>query len=161
MREVDFDRLFREHAQGLFGFLVYRTGDRALAEDVLSEAFERAIRGRRGFDRRKAREKTWLYTIASNCLTDRQRRASAEARALEKVAPAASDAGPAPEDEIGDRDALSRAMASLAPEESEAVALRFGGDLSMAEVARVTGQSVTTAEGRVYRGLRKLRQAME
>jgi len=29
MRDDQFDRLFNEHAQPLFGFLVYRTGDRA------------------------------------------------------------------------------------------------------------------------------------
>ena len=33
MRREDFERLYDEHAQPLFGFLLYRTGDRALSED--------------------------------------------------------------------------------------------------------------------------------
>src|ERR671916_67510 len=66
MRDADFQRLYEREAQGLFGFLAYRTGDRALAEDLLADTFERAFRARRGFDRRKASEKTWLYTIALN-----------------------------------------------------------------------------------------------
>src|SRR5215208_1279107 len=106
MREADFDRLWREQAADLFSFLAYRTGDRALAEDVLAEAFERAIRGRRGFDRRKAREKTWLYTIALNCLRDRRRRSSAEQRAYERVGPASGSAAGLDEDRVGERDAL-------------------------------------------------------
>src|SRR5688500_12776812 len=84
MRDDEFERLYAEHAQALFGFLVYRTGDRALAEDVLADAFERALRGRRRFDRRKASERTWLYAIALNRLRDHHRRSSAEARALDR-----------------------------------------------------------------------------
>jgi RNA polymerase sigma-70 factor (ECF subfamily) len=52
-------------------------------------------------------------------------------------------------------------MDALAAEEREAVALRFGADLSVPEIARVLGVSLTTAEGRVYRGLRKLREQLD
>src|SRR5919198_5409867 len=84
MRDQEFERLFEDHAQRLFGFLVYRTGDRTLAEDLLSDTFERALRRRSWFDRRKASEKTWLYAIALNCLRDHMRRRAAESRALEQ-----------------------------------------------------------------------------
>jgi len=47
--QQDFERLFEEHAQPLFGFLIYRTGNRNLAEDLLADTFERALRGRRRF----------------------------------------------------------------------------------------------------------------
>ena len=70
MRREDFERLYDQHAADLFGFLAYRTGNRALAEDLVAEAFERALRARRRFDRRRGSEKTWLYTIALNCLRD-------------------------------------------------------------------------------------------
>ena len=160
MREADFDRLWREHAADLFSFLAYRTGDRGLAEDVLGEAFERAIRGRRGFDRRKAREKTWLYTIALNCLRDRQRRTSAEQRAYDRVGPAGAPTG-LDEEAVGERDALDRALAQLSDEEREAIALRFGGDLTIAQIAEATGESRTTVEGRVYRSLKKLKAILE
>src|SRR6476620_12429598 len=96
MRDDQFDRLFNEHAQPLFGFLVYRTGDRVLAEDLLADTFERALRGRRRFDRRKASEKTWLYTIALNCLRDHVRRRGAESRALERVGVPAQVVDPTP-----------------------------------------------------------------
>ena len=44
MRDDEFERLYEAEAQGLFGFLAYRTGDRALAEDLLADTFERALR---------------------------------------------------------------------------------------------------------------------
>src|SRR5688500_1691545 len=85
MRDDEFERLYAAEAAGLFSFLAYRTGDRALAADLLADAFERALRARRRFDRRKASQKTWLYAIALNCLRDHARRTAAEGRALERV----------------------------------------------------------------------------
>jgi DNA-directed RNA polymerase specialized sigma24 family protein len=41
------------------------------------------------------------------------------------------------------------------------VALRYGADLSVAEVAATLGVKVSTAEGRIYRGLRNLRDLLE
>src|SRR5687767_12285850 len=50
IREEEFERLYASHAQRLFGFLAYRTGDRALAEDLVADTFERVMRGGRRFD---------------------------------------------------------------------------------------------------------------
>jgi RNA polymerase sigma-70 factor, ECF subfamily len=155
MRDEDFERLYAAEAAGLFSFLAYRTGDRALAEDLLADAFERALRARRRFDRRRGSEKTWLYAIALNALRDHARRAAAESRALERAhVPAdGSDALGA----VEDRELLQRALAELSDEEREAIALRFGAELTVPEIAQVLGESLTTVEGRVYRALRKLR----
>src|SRR4051794_17447885 len=85
VRQESFERLYEDHAEQLLGFLVYRTGDRALAEDLMADTFERVLRARRPFDRRRAKEKTWLYAIAMNLVRDHQRRKGAEGRALERV----------------------------------------------------------------------------
>ncbi len=55
---------------------------------------------------------------------------------------------------------MVEALAVLSPEEREAIALRFGADLSVPEIARLLDQPLTTIEGRVYRALRKLRGAL-
>jgi len=160
MRDDQFERLFEDHAQGLLGFLVYRSGDRALAEDVLADAFERALRSRRRFDPRRGSAKTWIYSIALNRLRDQMRRRDAERRAVESVAAGAVTEAPGL-DRIEARSDLGQALAQLSAEEREAVALRYGGDLTVREVARVTGVKLSTAEGRVYRGLEKLRDLLE
>ena len=157
MRDEDFERLYEEHADPLFGFLVYRTGDRTLAEDVLADTFERVLRARRRFDPRKASEKTWIYTIALNCLRDRARRSAAEERALERLGPPQPES---PSGAVEDRESVSRALHVLSGEEREAIALRFGADLTVPEIAKLTGERLTTVEGRVYRALRKLRDEL-
>src|SRR5918999_3691709 len=86
-----FERLYEEHAQRLFGFLAYRTGDAALAEDLVADTFERVLTARRPFDRRKASEKAWIYSIALNRLRDMARREAAESRALTLAAPAVTN----------------------------------------------------------------------
>jgi RNA polymerase sigma-70 factor (ECF subfamily) len=158
MRDDEFERLYEAEAAGLFSFLAYRTGDRALAEDLLADAFERALRARGRYDRRKASQKTWLYTIALNCLRDHARRASAEARALERAA--APAAGSDPLASVEHRDELGRALTTLSAEEREAIALRFGAELTVPEIAKVLGEPLTTVEGRVYRALRKLKSEL-
>ena len=65
-----------------------------------------------------------------------------------------------PLDRVENRDAVGRALAALSPEEREAVALRYGGDLTVPEVAEVLGEPLQRFEGRVYRGLRKLREEL-
>src|SRR5688500_2565851 len=156
MRDDDFERLYDAEAQGLYAFLAYRTGDRSLAEDLLADAFERALRSRGRFDRRRGSQKTWLYAIALNVLRDHARRAAAEGRALERAG-GPERTGDAELAQVEHRDTVQRALATLSAEEREAVALRFGADLTVPEMARVLGEPLTTVEGRVYRALRKLR----
>lgn len=158
-RVPDFDRLYSEHARPLRAFLYYRTGDRALSDDLLADTFERVLTAKRPFDRRRAGEKTWLYSIALNLLRDHGRRAAAARRALERVAagePQSPTAGAL--EHFEQRDVVQRALAQLAPEEREAISLRYGADLTLPEIAKLTGEKLTTVEGRVYRALRKLRE---
>jgi RNA polymerase sigma factor (sigma-70 family) len=157
MKDDEFERLYAAEAQGLFAFLAYRTGDRSLAEDLLADAFERALRSRVKYDRKRGSEKTWLYAIALNLLRDHARRAAAEGRALDRVrVPEGFDAFAG----VEARDELGRALGALSGEEREAISLRFGAELTVPEIAHVLGEPLTTVEGRVYRALRKLREAL-
>src|SRR3954462_15789087 len=159
MRDEDFERLYAREAQGLFAFLAYRTGDRSLAEDLLADTFERALRSRRRYDAARGSQRTWLYAIAMNLLRDHARRAAAEGRAIERVGRGGRDgfSGGEELDSVERRDELQRALATLTDEEREAIALRFGAELTVPEIATLLGQPLPTGEGRVVLALRKLR----
>ena len=159
MRAEDFERLYDEHAQALYGFLAYRTGDDALAEDLLADTFERALRARRRFDPRRGSTKTWLYSIALNALRDHVRRRAVAERASERLV--VPEAGADATDAVAQRDELARALATLTEEEREVVALRSGADLTVPEIAKLKREKLTTIEGRVYRALRKLRERLD
>jgi RNA polymerase sigma-70 factor, ECF subfamily len=152
----EFERMYVEHRERLFGFLVYRTGDRALAEDLLGDVFERAFRARARFDPRRGSETTWLYTIAVNRLRDHHRRAQVERAVLERVMAAETGSVEQPDDAIAERDRVMQALAVLSQRDREVIALRFGADLTAPQIARVTEQPLTTVEGRLFRALRRL-----
>lgn len=160
MRDEEFERLYAEHAAALLAFLVYRTGDRTLAEDLLSETFEKALRARHRYDPRRAARSTWLHAIALNALRDHARRRGAEQRALERASPRSEGRGRFDE-EVAERDAVLRALEVLSPEEREVIALRFGAGLTVPEIARLLRQRKPGVEARTYRALHKLRRQLE
>jgi RNA polymerase sigma factor (sigma-70 family) len=155
----DFERLYDEHAAALIAFLEYRTGNVELAKDVAADTFERVLKTRFRYDPRKASQKTWIYSIALNVLRDHGRRRGAEARAMDRVT-----SGPADWDDeadrLDDRDAIRRGLAALPDDEREAIALYYGADLSVEEIARVTGTKASTIKGRLYRGREQLRETL-
>ena len=161
MRTDDFEQLYAEHAQGLFGFLAYRSGDATLAEDLVADTFERVLTARRPFNKRKASEKTWLYSIALNRLRDVSRRREAEGRALAGSSNGHATNGHQAIEQVASRHVIMAALASLQDEEREVIALRYGADLRLAEIAKLIGKPRSTVEGRLCRGLRRLRSEIE
>src|SRR3954469_21868573 len=158
---ADFERLYLEHRDRLFAFMVYRTRDRALAEDLLGDVFERAFRARGRFDPRRGSEATWLYSIALNRLRDHQRRMQVERAALDRIVTGETVTAGAADDAIADRDRVMRALEVLNERDRELVALRFGADLTAPQIAKVTDQPLTTVESRLFRALRRLRTVLE
>jgi RNA polymerase sigma-70 factor (ECF subfamily) len=156
--EARLGELVREHGDALLGFLTYRTGDRHLAEDLLGDTFERAFKARRRFDPRKASERTWLTAIALNVWRDHARRRGAETRMIEALSE------PPPHDDftttLVEREALMATLATLPADEREALALVYGADLTAKQAAAVLDVKVTTVQGRVYRGLRRMRDGL-
>jgi RNA polymerase sigma factor (sigma-70 family) len=161
LRDEDFERLYEEHAAGLLSFLTLRTGNPAIAEDLVADTFERVIRKRGMFDRRRGTEKAWIYSIALNLLRDEARRRHIEQGATERLGFQRGAKVGGGLEHLEERDAVGRVLDVLSPEEREAIALRFGADLTLPEIAQVTRNPLTTVEGRVYGGLRKLRGRLE
>ena len=160
MRDEQFERLYSEHARGLYSFLAYRTGDNTLAEDLVGDTFVRVLKARRRFDPRKGSEKAWIYSIAMNLLRDAARRRQTEGRALEQAVPVGPH-GYSPHELIETRDELRHAIEKLPPEEQDAIALRFGGDLNGPEIAEIMDLSVANVQQILSRSLRRLRAALD
>jgi RNA polymerase sigma-70 factor (ECF subfamily) len=165
MRGEAFERLYDEHARGLLAFLAYRVDTVAEAEDLVAETFERAFKRRRTFDKGKGSEKTWIYAIGVNVATDHQRRRAAERRALDRASATSAVHGEAEPDDafarVMTRQSLKDALATLGEADRTAIALRYGADLSLAEVGTAMGVSVGAAEVRLRRALTRLREQMD
>ena len=139
MKKDGFEQLYEEHAEALLGFLVYRTGDRALAEEVLADTFERVLRSRTRFNPKRGSAKTWIYSIALNRLRDLGRRREAEQRALDRSG--AGEPGVARDEvaRIEERSTVAAALSELDEDEREAVSLRCNARASASRL-RITSR---------------------
>ena len=157
MAETSFAQVAEEHLDAVYAFLLYLTGDRAVAEDLTSETFERALARWRRFDPRRGTAKTWLCQIARSAALDHFRSESRRRRREETYAAqdvAASEA--AFGEELSPE--LEAALHSLSPGEREVIALRVICDLDGDTTARVLGISRTACSTRLSRALRKLEE---
>ena len=154
-----FEFLYRSSRDDVYGYVATLLRDRAAAEDVTAQAFERAYRKRRTFDRRRGEERAWLFGIARNAALDELRR---RRRVATLVAEPLDDVE---SDDLADvalrRTAVRNALAKLAGRERELVALKFHAGLSNGEIAAVLGVSESTVGTRLHRVIEKLRKACD
>ena len=78
-----FAEIAEQHLDDVYAYLVYLTGDRATAEDLAAETFEKALRVWKQFDPRRASAKTWLCQIARSRALDHFRAESEFIRYVE------------------------------------------------------------------------------
>src|SRR3954453_6854604 len=71
---VAFEALYRESRDDLYAYVGGMLRDRSAAEEVPSQAFERAWRKRRQIDKRRGTSRAWLFGIARNAALDEMRR---------------------------------------------------------------------------------------
>jgi RNA polymerase sigma-70 factor (ECF subfamily) len=155
-----FATVAEELLDDVFGYLLYLTKNRAVAEDLTSETFEAALRKWRRFDPGRGTPRAWLLSIARTTALDwfraDARRKRREERA-EAAFPHAETHDPFGE---GLSAELASALGSLSAGEREVVALRIVLDLDGEQSARVLGISPTAVSTRLSRALAKLEERM-
>jgi len=144
-----------EHLDDVYGYLVYLTRDRSLAEDLTADTFEKAFRLWRRFDPARASARTWLCQIARTAALDWFRSEERRQKREERVAP------PEHVDAVfadGLSPHIEAALAELSAGEREVIALRVLLELDGDEAARVLGISPTAVSTRLSRALKKLEE---
>ena len=143
--------LARAYAPAIYRLAYARTGSRADAEDIMQEVFVRLLRARPDFaDRAHAR--AWLLRVAANCANDWFR-----APWRRREGPL-TDSLPAPEHEDG---GVVEAVLALPAKYRTAVHLYYYEELSVAEIAKITGKSESAVKSRLFRARAMLREALK
>ncbi len=156
---IDFDALYRDSRDDVYGYVAGLLRDRSAAEDVTALAFERAYRRRHRFSARRGTPRAWLFGIARNAALDELRRRQRAGAVLADI-PDDDRHQPVEEAELAERRQTVRAaLDRLEPRERELVALKFFGGLSNAELARVLAVSESNAGTLLHRTVEKLRKA--
>jgi RNA polymerase sigma-70 factor (ECF subfamily) len=146
-----------EHHRVFLRFLERRVGDRATAEDLLQEAFGRAVE-RVDTLRDEESAVAWFYRTLRNAVIDHYRRNDASRRAVEAFARELDEAVP-PEDV---KDALCECIVTLArtlkPEYARALQRIDVDGVPVKAFAAEAGISASNAGVRVFRAREALRR---
>lgn len=154
------DRLVESHRQFL-SFLERRLSDRALAEDILQDAFVRSIeKGEAVRDDNAA--VAWFYRMLRNAVIDHHRRGSVRSRALELLAGELKDAvEPPPEIRDAICSCVTHLAATLKPEYAQAIHRVEVEGVPVHQFAAETGITANNATVRVFRAREALRRQVK
>lgn len=141
-------------------FVERRVGERAIAEDILQEAFVRATTKAHSLQRDESAV-AWFYRILRNAVTDHYRRQGAAGRAHEVLAVHESDGEADPQTWEFVCRCISQLAAALKPEYAEVVQRIDIDGISVSEFASEKGIAAGNAAVRVHRARKSLRQLVE
>ncbi|MBO0840298.1 MAG: sigma-70 family RNA polymerase sigma factor [Sciscionella sp.] len=143
----------------VYGYLLARCGNRAVAEDLTAETFLAAVDSARASGAPKPSVR-WLIGVARHKLVDHWRRAQSEAAKVETLA-----AQPIAHDDPWERrlDVLRarEVLAGLAAHHRAVLTLRYLDGLPVSEVAEVLDRSVHAVEALLTRAKAAFRKAYD
>ncbi len=153
-------RLVGSHRQFL-AFLERRLGDRALAEDILQDAFVKSLEKAESI-RDDESAVAWFYRLLRNAIIDHHRRASVRNRSLEVLAGEMKDAvEPPPEIHGAICACVGELAANLKPEYAEAIRRVEVEGMPVQEFAGEAGITANNAAVRVFRAREALRKQVK
>jgi len=159
-----FETLYARHRSRLYSFLLRQLRDAALADEMFQDVWQRVIAARAGWQP-DAAFTTWLFRIAHNRLNDHWRaarhRPPAPGDADERVARMSDTHTPETQlSEFEERRRLQLAMEQLPDEQREVLQLRLEQELSLEEIAQITGVGRETVKSRLRYAMDKLRAGL-
>ena len=155
-----FRHLVDRYKDVMYGTAVLMTGNRAVAEETVQDAFLSAWRGIGGFKRGRP-PKPWLMRILVNRVMDRRRKQSVPTVPLAGTDHPGTPSVPDEADAFGNRTVVRQALAQLGPEQQQVVVLRYFAELTVPEVARSIGVREGTVKSRLHRALGRMREKLE
>jgi RNA polymerase sigma-70 factor, ECF subfamily len=158
-----FGQLYDNYVSTIYRYIYYRVGGHALAEDLTSETFLRALRSLTSFRWQGRDFGAWLVTIARNLVADHFKSGRFRLEVATGEILDYDSAADGPEDDVLamlTNEALVTALKKLGTDQQECLVLRFLNGLSVTETARVLGKSDGAIKQLQLRAIRNLAKLM-
>jgi len=154
-----FGLLYDHYHTSVYRFIYYRVGSVAVAEDLMSETFFRALRGMTNFRWQGKDFGAWLMTIARNLTTDHFKAGRTRLEYATEDMSAHDAPTDGPEGSVLaslTNEVLLKALTELPTEQQECLIMRFLQGLSIAETAQALGRTDGAVKQLQLRGVRNL-----
>lgn len=162
------DHLIEQYQQRLYRYLLFLTGDPALAEDLFQETWIRVLERGHQYNA-KSKFESWLFAIARNLVIDVSRRK--KFRSLEELADPESNQPYEPPDDRAvsalqllvtreNEQSVQLSLLKVPAYYREVLLLRFHEELGLEEIANVLSVPLSTVKSRLYRGLDALKSVL-
>ncbi|MHB8451497.1 MAG: sigma-70 family RNA polymerase sigma factor [Mycobacteriales bacterium] len=156
-----FGQLYDRYVDLVYRYVYYRVASQALAEDLVSETFLRALRRIGTFSWQGRDFAAWLITIARNLMADHYKsgRYRLEVSTADLLESGDRPGVDSPEDMVLSalsNAALLDAVRQLGPEQQECIVMRFLQGLTVSETAQAMGKNDGAIKALQYRAVRSL-----
>jgi RNA polymerase sigma-70 factor (ECF subfamily) len=166
-----FGELYDQYYKQIFGYVLRRTANIDVAQDVTSEVFIKALKKIDQFQWRGVPFSAWLYRIAANEIANSFRGKGHREALIEEVTNSTSLQDVSVEGEISQAEeelqkhaeflALHENIAKLPLKYQEVITLRFFEKKQLKEIGIILGKSEGTVKSLLHRGLDRLRKLTE
>jgi RNA polymerase sigma-70 factor (ECF subfamily) len=159
--QVALTQLYEENFDKIYRYIVLKIGDRTEAEDMTQQVFLNAIQSISSYKWQGMPFSSWLYRIAHNQIVDHLRKKSKRITVpLDESMPAHTDDPRHWAEQKIEIEEIIVATRGLTPAQQEVISLRFGGELSVAEVARAMDKSEGAVKALQHSAIVALRKAL-
>lgn len=150
--------LYDAYVQRIYRYAALWLRDASEAEDLTEQVFMRMLESIASFQLGRAPFSAWLFRIAHNLIVDYQRKQRSRARYVRMEGPLLRSDDPSELAIIEVQMAAVReAVKELPASQQQVIALRFGGQQSIAEVAQVMSRSEAAVKSLQYKAIQTLR----
>ena len=157
-----FSQLYEEYFDKVYRYIYLRLGNQSEVEDLTQEVFVKALEAIGSYRWRNLSFAAWLFRIAHNHVIDHLRKeGKVEKVVWDDNVTSFEDPNPAlvAEQKL-ELEELRENISKLSPAQRAVILLRFGGGLSVGEVAKVLGKSPGTVKALQHSGIVALRKLM-
>jgi len=157
-----FAKLYEYHFDRIYRYVVMKIGNQTEAEDMTQRVFIRAYESIGSYRAQGAPFSAWRYRIAHNQMVDYVRKESKKPTVpLDETLPIPGKSDPEHEVEVKiELEKVVSASKKLTKAQQEVMSLRFGGGLSISEVAQTMKKSEGAIKALQYSAIQALRKTL-
>ncbi len=157
MQKDEMEKVYQEYAQSVYGFLLLRTHDSQLAEELTQETFYQSLRSVEKFDG-SCKVSTWLCAIAKNVLLKYWQKNKVPVVALDDEQIILAEDASVEEIFLAEENKveLMAKIHQLPQAMKEVIYLRLAADLSFRQIGEIMNKTENWARVTFYRGKEKL-----